>query len=57
MLELMILLLFCCPVQEAEEEAVDPLARAFDLFLDEPGEVLRFTDSAEARWTRFYLSD
>jgi hypothetical protein len=28
-----------------------------DLFLDEPGEVLRFTDSAEARWTRFYLSD
>ena len=24
-----------------------------DVFLDEPGEVLRFTDSAEARWTRF----
>ena len=28
-----------------------------DLFLDEPGEVLRFTDSAEARWTRFHLSE
>ena len=24
-----------------------------DMLLDEPGEVLRFTDSAEARWTRF----
>jgi len=24
-----------------------------DVFLDEPGEVLRFTDSAEARWTRY----
>ena len=24
-----------------------------DFFLDEPGKVLRFTDSAEARWTRF----
>jgi hypothetical protein len=28
-----------------------------DLFLDEPGEVLRFTDSAEARWTRFELKE
>ena len=26
-----------------------------DLFLEEPGQVLRFTDSAEARWTRFDL--
>lgn len=26
---------------------------AVDVLLDEPGEVLRFTDSAEARWTRF----
>jgi len=24
-----------------------------DMLLDEPGEVLRFTDSADARWTRF----
>jgi hypothetical protein len=24
-----------------------------NLFLDEPGEVLRFTDNADARWTRF----
>jgi hypothetical protein len=28
-----------------------------DVFLDEPGEVLRFTDSAEARWTRFIYPD
>jgi len=28
-----------------------------DVFLDEPGEVLRFTDSAEARWTRFELNE
>lgn len=28
---------------------------AVDVFLDQPGEVLRFTDSAEARWTRFNL--
>jgi len=28
-----------------------------DVFLDEPGEMLRFTDSAEARWTRFHLSE
>ncbi len=28
-----------------------------DVFLDEPGEVLRFTDSAEARWTRFDLGE
>ena len=28
-----------------------------DVFLDEPGEVLRFTDNAEARWTRFDLSE
>ena len=27
------------------------------LFLDESGEVLRFTDSAEARWTRFIYPD
>jgi hypothetical protein len=27
--------------------------RFVSLFLDEPGEVLRFTDSAEARWTRY----
>jgi len=26
-----------------------------DVILDEAGEVLRFTDSAEARWTRFDL--
>jgi hypothetical protein len=26
---------------------------AVDLFLDEPGRVLRFTDNADARWTRF----
>ena len=31
--------------------------RTVDLFLDEPGEVLRFTDSAEARWTRFHLPE
>ena len=31
--------------------------RTVDLFLDEPGEVLRFTDSAEARWTRFYYPE
>ena len=28
-----------------------------DVFLDEPGEVLRFTDSAEVRWTRFELRE
>ena len=28
-----------------------------DLFLDQPGKVLRFTDSADARWTRFDLSE
>jgi len=28
-----------------------------DVFLDAPGEVLRFTDSAEARWTRFYYPE
>ena len=28
-----------------------------DVFLDEPGRVLRFTDNAEARWTRFVLPD
>ncbi|MDH3816964.1 MAG: hypothetical protein OEV48_20955 [Acidobacteriota bacterium] len=28
-----------------------------DVFLDEPGEVLRFTDSAEARWTRFHYPE
>ncbi len=28
-----------------------------DVFLDEPGRVLRFTDSAEARWTRFELAE
>ena len=27
------------------------------MFLDEPGEVLRFTDSAEARWTRFEIPE
>jgi len=27
--------------------------RIADMLLDEPGEVLRFTDSADARWTRF----
>ena len=26
-----------------------------DFFLDEPGAVLRYTDSAEARWTRFEI--
>jgi len=28
-----------------------------DVVLDEPGEVLRFTDSAEARWTRFHFPE
>ena len=28
-----------------------------DVFLDQPGKVLRFTDSADARWTRFDLSE
>ena len=28
-----------------------------DLFLDEPGEVLRFTDSAEAHWTRYVMPE
>jgi hypothetical protein len=28
-----------------------------DVILDEAGEVLRFTDSAEARWTRFYFPE
>jgi len=27
------------------------------LFLDEPGVVLRFTDSAEARWTRYEMPE
>jgi len=28
-----------------------------DVTLDEPGEVLRFTDSAEARWTRYVMPE
>ena len=28
-----------------------------DFFLDEPGEVLRFTDSAEAHWTRYVMPE
>ena len=28
-----------------------------DVILDEAGDVLRFTDSAEARWTRFQMPD
>jgi len=27
------------------------------VFLDEPGQVLRFTDSAAARWTRFHFPE